>query len=313
MPAATRIAYLGPTGTFSELAVRQLSLAKDAELLVFGAVSEVLASVVSGQAERAVVPIENSVEGGVSATADALATTPGLQIFGEYLVPVTFDLLVKKGSTLEANAVIATHPVAYAQSRSWLQQHFPQHTHIPTASTAGAAQAVAEGSDFDAAVAAPHVAGLYGLEVAGSNIGDNPNAQTRFLEVGAAGKPSARTGSDKTSVVVELPDDRPGGLLEMLEQFATRGVNLSRIESRPIGDRLGRYRFNIDAEGHIDDEAIAEALMGLHRFSPRVVYLGSYPRADKSESVHLGNNSDARYQAARDWVRALGQTGGATD
>lgn len=302
-----KIAYLGPAGTFSELAVRQLSQSADAELSVFGAVSEVLDAVVSGEAERAVVPIENSVEGGVSATADALATTPGLQIFGEYLVPVTFDLLIRKGASLGATPVIATHPVAYAQSRSWLQERYPNHTHIPTASTAGAAQAVAVGADFDAAVAAPHVAQLYDLAVAGSNIGDNPNAQTRFLEVGKSGRPSSRTGSDKTSVVVELPDDRPGGLLEMLEQFATRGVNLSRIESRPIGDRLGRYRFNIDAEGHIDDEAIAEALMGLHRFSPRVVYLGSYPRADKSASVHLGNNSDARYQAAREWVRSLGK------
>lgn len=309
MPAASKIAYLGPAGTFSELAVRQLEHSQRAELLVFGAVSEVLAAVVSGQAERAVVPIENSVEGGVSATADALATTPGLQIFGEYLVPVTFDLLAKRGGNLGSSPVVATHPVAYAQSRSWLQLNYPKHTHIPTASTAGAAQAVAEGSEFDAAVAAPHVASLYGLEVLASNIGDNPDAQTRFLEVGSSGKPSGRTGSDKTSVVVELPDDRPGGLLEMLEQFATRGVNLSRIESRPIGDRLGRYRFNIDAEGHIDDEAIAEALMGLHRFSPRVVYLGSYPRADKSASVHLGNNSDARYQAARNWVRLLGEAG----
>lgn len=309
MPAALRIAYLGPAGTFSELAVRQLSQSDSAELLLFGAVSEALDALVSGAADRAVVPIENSVEGGVSATADALAVTPGLQIYGEYLVPVTFDLLVRRGGNLGASPVIATHPVAYAQSRAWLQQKFPEHTHIPTASTSGAAQSVADGSSFDAAVAAPHVAALYGLEVAGSNIGDNPNAQTRFLEVGVSGKPSPRTGSDKTSVVVELPDDRPGGLLEMLEQFAARGVNLSRIESRPIGDRLGRYRFNIDAEGHIDDEAIAEALMGLHRFSPRLVYLGSYPRADKSESVHLGNNSDARYQAARDWVRALGEAG----
>jgi len=106
-------------------------------------------------------------------------------------------------------------------------------------------------------------------------------------------------------VIVELPDDRPGGLLEMLEQFAARGVNLSRIESRPIGDRFGRYRFNIDAEGHLDDEAIAEALMGLHRFSPKLIFLGSYPRADKTESNHQGNNADDAYQSAKKWLDDL--------
>ena len=102
-----------------------------------------------------------------------------------------------------------------------------------------------------------------------------------------------------------MPNDRPGALLEMLEQFAVRGVNLSRIESRPIGDKLGRYRFNVDAQGHIEDAAIAEALKGLHRFSPRVQYLGSYPRADKEKSVHEGNNSDVQFGDADSWFRSL--------
>jgi prephenate dehydratase len=146
---------------------------------------------------------------------------------------------------------------------------------------------------------------MYGLVTLAGDIGENKNAQTRFLEVGRSAKPTARTGFDKTSVIVELPDDRPGGLLEMLEQFAARGVNLSRIESRPVGDRFGRYRFNIDAQGHIDDQAIAEALMGLHRFSPKVIFLGSYPRADKSESVHEGNNANNAYQSAQDWLDSL--------
>ena len=144
-----------------------------------------------------------------------------------------------------------------------------------------------------------------------STHGDNKHAQTRFIQIGLAGSTVGKsgkpvvTGRDKTSVIVELPSDRPGALLELLEQFATRGVNLSRIESRPIGDRLGRYRFNIDAQGHISDEAVAEALKGLHRFSPNVLFLGSYPRADKQKSVHEGNNSNPEFGAAEAWFKSL--------
>ena len=144
-----------------------------------------------------------------------------------------------------------------------------------------------------------------------SNIGEYDHAQTRFIQIAlhgaTAGNLPEPTGADKTSVIVELPEDRPGALLEMLEQFATRGVNLTRIESRPVGDRLGRYRFNIDAEGHVADAAVAEALKGLHRFSPRVIFLGSYPRADREASVHNGNNSDTAFAAAEIWINELGR------
>jgi prephenate dehydratase len=299
------IAYLGPAGTFTEMAAKQLSGSDSASFLPVGSVREALDAVLSGGADRAVVPIENSLEGGVSATMDALASTSGVQIFGEYLVPVTFDLMASPGTTLDSIDVIYTHPVAYAQSRKWLQEKIPNHSHIPTSSTAAAAKNTVSGSTSDAAIAAPGAAGMYGLITLASDIGENKNAQTRFIEVGRAAKPTARTGFDKTSVIVELPDDRPGGLLEMLEQFAARGVNLSRIESRPVGDRFGRYRFNIDAQGHVDDQAIAEALMGLHRFSPNVIFLGSYPRADKNESVHEGNNANTAYQSAQDWLDSL--------
>jgi len=305
MSAPLKIAYLGPRGTFTEMAALKLPGAETAELMPLGSVADVLDALLQRVADRAVVPIENSIEGGVSATSDALATTAGVQIFGEYLVPVTFDLLVRPGTKLGEIKSVLTHPVAYAQTRSWLSRELPGHSHVPAASTAAAASALAEGANVDAVIAAPGVAEIYNLEVLASDIGQNPEAQTRFVEVGLTAAPPAKTGFDKTSVVVELPDDRPGGLLEMLEQFAARGINLSRIESRPVGDRFGRYRFNIDAEGHLDDEAVAEALMGLHRFSPRVIFLGSYPRADHSESVHLGNNADSDYQAAKEWLEGL--------
>jgi prephenate dehydratase len=305
MSVALRIAYLGPAGTFTEMAAGQLPHADKAQLIPVASVTDALDAILAGTADRAVVPIENSIEGGVTATADALANTPGVQIYGEYLVPVRFDLMAKPGTKLAAVSDILTHPVAYAQSRKWLEQNLSTHSHIPAASTAAAAKALAAGAGADAVIAATAAAELYGLEVLASDIGENKEAQTRFIELGRSGKPAAKTGSDKTSVVVELPGDKPGGLLEMLEQFAARGVNLSRIESRPVGDKFGRYRFNIDAQGHIEDEAIAEALMGLHRFSPKVIFLGSYPRADKSESVHLGNNENSDYQSAKSWLDQL--------
>jgi len=303
MPKALKIAYLGPAGTFTEQAARQLGA--DSELLPVASVTDAMDAVISGKADRAVVPIENSIEGGVSATSDALAVMSGVQIFGEYIVPVRFDLLVKPGKKLSDIKDVLTHPVAYAQSRKWLEQNFSSHTHIPAASTAAAAKALADGAAADAVIAATGAAKLYGLEILASDIGENKEAQTRFIEIGKSAKPQPKTGADKTSVIVELPHDRPGGLLEMLEQFAARGVNLSRIESRPVGDRFGRYRFNIDAEGHIEDEAIAEALMGLHRFSPKVIFLGSYAKADKSASEHQGNNTNTSYHAARKWLDDL--------
>jgi prephenate dehydratase len=298
-----KVAYLGPAGTFTELAARQLG--KDAELVPVASVTEAMDHVVAGLVDRAVVPIENSIEGGVSATSDALAQMAGVQIYGEYLVPVKFDLMVRPGTKLSEIKEVLTHPVAYAQSRKWLEANLPGHTHIPAASTASAAKSLAGGKLADAVIAANGASKIYNLEILASDIGENKEAQTRFIEIGRAGKPQPKTGSDKTSVIVELPDDRPGGLLEMLEQFAARGVNLSRIESRPVGDRFGRYRFNIDAEGHLEDEAIAEALMGLHRFSPKVIFLGSYAKADNSASEHQGNNTNTSYHAAKKWLDEL--------
>jgi prephenate dehydratase len=268
-------------------------------------VADALADVLAGRAIRAIVPVESSVEGGVSATLDALATTAGLRIYAEYLVPVNFNLVVRPGTKLADVKTIAAHPVAYAQTRKWLAANIKGHKHLLATSNAAAAADLFENDRIDAAVSTPNIADHYAVKVLAKNIADTKHAQTRFIEVGKPAGTPKRTGSDKTSIIVELPTDRPGALLEMLEQFAARGVNLSRIESRPIGDRLGRYRFNIDAQGHIDDAAVAEALMGLHRFSPKIVYLGSYPRADKQKSEHEGNNSNVEFGSAEAWLKAI--------
>jgi prephenate dehydratase len=297
--------YLGPIGTFTELALAQVAEAKGANWHPVSHVQEAIDDVIAGRAFRAIIPVENSVEGGVSATSDALAVNPNIRIYGEYLVPVTFDLVARPGTALSDVRIVATHPVAYAQTRNWLSKNLKKHTHLPATSTAAAAAALLDSDSADAAIAASTITKHYKLKVLAKNIGDNKNAQTRFLQIGLANATPKATGKDKTSVIVELPTDRPGTLLEMLEQFAVRGVNLSRIESRPIGDQLGRYRFNIDIEGHIDDAPVADALKGLHRFSPKVIYLGSYPRADKKKSVHEGNNTNASFAAAEKWLAKL--------
>ena len=308
--------YLGPIGTFTELALAQVPEAAGAIWRAVSHVQDAIDDVLAGTSIGAVIPVENSIEGGVSATLDALAADAKIRIVGEYLVPVTFDLVARPGTKLNEVHTVATHPVAYAQTRKWLLANLPGHAHLPATSTAAAAadlvldlDGLGKPGNADAAVSAPSIIRHYPVEVLATNIGEYEHAQTRFIQIALQGSPAgnlpAATGADKTSVIVELPEDRPGALLEMLEQFATRGVNLTRIESRPIGDRLGRYRFNIDAEGHVADSAVAEALKGLHRFSPRVIFLGSYPRADREASVHTGNNSDGAFAAAEVWLTDL--------
>jgi prephenate dehydratase len=304
-PANASYAFLGPAGTFTEIALSQIKQAKGAKQVPVNHVADAIELVLSRQVTRAVVPVENSIEGGVSATLDALAGTELIRIYGEYLVPVTFNLVARPGTKLSNVKTVATHPVAYAQSRKWLLDKLPGHVHLPTTSTASAAKGLLDSSYADAAIAAPAITNHFKLVTLAKNIGENKQAQTRFIQIGLAGDLPKPTGADKTSVIVELPTDRPGSLLEMLEQFATRGVNLTRIESRPIGDRLGRYRFNIDAEGHVLDDSVGEALAGLHRFSPKVSFLGSYPRADKQQTAPSGNNSNGQYGEAKKWLDAI--------
>jgi len=242
----------------------------------------------------------------VSTAQDALATMPGLRIVGEYLVPVDFVLVARPGTRLEDVTLVAAHPVAYAQCLQWLTASLPAHAHLPAASNIASAVGLLDGtSDADAAIAAPGIAEHHEVEVLASGIGDNPNAVTRFVLVAKATPPPPPTGADKTSLIAELPDDHPGALLEMLEQFATRGINLSLLASRPIGDALGRYRFVIDADGHVEDERMADALLGLRRFSPKVIYLGSYPRADRQIVHYPERYADDVFVEARDWLRGL--------
>jgi len=303
-PAET-YSYLGPAGTFTWVALGQVKDAEGKAWRSVNNVGEALDDVVTGRSTAAMIAIENSVEGGVSATQDALASIPGLRIVGEYLVPVDFVLVARPGTALADVRVVAAHPVAYAQCHLWLDRELPAHEHLPATSNVAAATQLLNGSPADAAVAPPGIDAEHPLEVLAERIGDNPSAVTRFVLVSATRGIPERTGADKTSVIVELPDDVPGGLMELLEQFATRGINLSLLQSRPIGDALGRYRFVIDLDGHIHDERVADALLGLKRFSPRVIFLGSYPRADRQAVHYVSRYGDEVFIEARDWLRGL--------
>ncbi|MFP7761991.1 prephenate dehydratase [Marisediminicola sp. LYQ134] len=297
--------YLGPAGTFTEAALAQVPEAAGKPWRSVNNVGEALDDVVSGRSVAAMIAIENSVEGGVSATQDALARIPDLRIIGEYLVPVNFVLVARPGTTLDDVTVVNAHPVAYAQCHLWLDATLPTHGHIPATSNVAAASSLFDSDLADAAIAPPTITKHHDLVVLAENIGDNPHAVTRFVLVSRTVSTPPSTGADKTSIIAELPDDRAGALLEMLEQFATRGVNMSLLESRPIGDALGRYRFVIDLDGHILDERVADALLGLKRFSPSVIFLGSYPRADKAEIEVTERYGDAAFVEARDWLRGL--------
>jgi prephenate dehydratase len=303
-----RYAYLGPAGTFTEAALRQVAAPEEAEYLPQVDVVAAIEAVRSGAADFAVVAIENSVEGGVTATLDTLATGAPLVLLREMLVPVTFVLAARAGTTLADVRRISAHPHAWAQCRRWLNTHLPQVVHVPATSNTAPAALLAgtdEQLSFEAALVPPPALAHYGLAALAEHVSDNESAVTRFVVVGNPGDVPPPTGADKTTLVVHLASDKAGALLEMLEQFAARGVNLSRIESRPIGDSLGRYSFSIDAIGHVAEARMAEALMGLHRVCPQVRFLGSYPSAVSTPAEVQVGTTDGEFADARRWVTAL--------
>ncbi|MDR1266108.1 MAG: prephenate dehydratase [Propionibacteriaceae bacterium] len=298
------LGYFGPEGSFTHQAL--LSLGPDEPTTPFGSVGATLEAVRSGRARAGLVPIENSVEGGVSATLDDLAAGKPLVITAEVLLPVQFGLYVRPGVGLDQVRRIITHPHAHAQTRGWLEARLPEAVVVEEGSTAAAAAEVARPqSDFDAAVCAEVAGRLYGLEAAAQDIADNDGAVTRFVLVSRPAPPPAPTGHDKTSLILHLREDHPGTLMQTLEQFSLRGVNLCRIESRPAKDRIGNYYFAVDAEGHLRDARLAEALAGLHRTCKRVDYLGSYPRADRTEPVVRAGFRDSDFAKAAAWLDGL--------
>ncbi len=299
--------YLGPAGTYAEAALLAAASTDSAELVPFATVPAALAAVRGGEVDAAMIPLENSVEGAVAAAVDGLAVGDrSLVIAQEIRLPVTFCLASVAGRELAQVRKVAAHPHAEAQTRAWLATHMPQATVVPAASNAAAAiDVVEEQPHAEAAVTSPFAAEVYGLEVLAEDIGDTAGAETRFVLVRPAGPPPAPTGADTTTLALFMGDDHPGALLEILTEFAVRGINLTRIESRPTGGRLGSYFFSVDAEGHLLDERMGEALMGLRRVCQDVRYLGSYARSDGATPTLTRRVRDEDYTSARQWLRGL--------
>jgi prephenate dehydratase len=306
--APTRFAYLGPEGTFAEAALVGLAAAGGlpAALPEGGArpessVAAALAAVRSGACRAALVPMENSVEGSVPATMDGLVDGDPLVITREVFLEVGFVLAVRPGTALADVRTVASHPHALAQCRSRVAGLVPGADVVPTGSTADAARRVAEG-EYDAAVCAAIAAERYRLDPLVTDLADHPGAVTRFVLVERPGPLPEPTGADKTTVTAVVAD-RTGALLDLLAEFAVRGISLTRIESRPTRERLGVYSFSIDCEGHVADARVGDALAALHRLCAEVRFLGSYPRADAHPGKPVEQRvGDAAFARAQEWL-----------
>ena len=297
------VAFLGPEGTFTSEAAALA--APDARREPLPAIPDVFAAVRQGRVDCGVVPIENLIEGSVNLTLDELAFgDDGVFISGELVVPVSMSLLARPGTGLEDVAQVSSHPHALAQCRGWLEAKLPGAERVAAASTAEAVRAIAEdGRVASAAIGTPSAAELYGLQVLANDIHDRAGNATRFVVLSRRLRP--RSGADKTSLVVFFGEDRAGLLLRVLDELALRGINLSKIESRPMKTNLGEYCILLDCEGHPADARLSEALRNIHRHVAGLKILGAYQRADGRAVVAESAESDASDAAARDWMPEL--------
>lgn len=302
---ASRVAFLGPRGTFTEEALRTQPDLAAATLLPLPSFVEVLTAVSEGDAEFGLVALENSIEGTVSVAIDQLAFDRDLLISRELVLPITQNLIARPGTKLEDIRRVVSFPHALAQCRAWIGEHLPGVVELAATSTADAVRQVADADDPTiAAVANGLAAEIYHLELVATDIEDHPDNATRFVLVAppSAGIPPP-TGHDKTSIVCFQPDDRPGSLHGILGQFSARDINLVKLESRPTKQALGEYCFVIDFEGHIADEVVADALRNLHATLRWVKYLGSYPVAGDHEEMR--SHVQAAWGAADKWIADL--------
>ena len=270
------IGYLGPRGTFSQEAAKQYILDKEGfDLREFNTIPDLMSIVQKGEIYGAVVPIENSIEGAVNETMDMLSSEEELKIVGEVVVRIKENLLVKKGTKIKDIKTIISHPQPIGQCRKYIQQTFPEADISFVYSTASAAEAVANGNGDMAAIGSIAASEVYDLEIFATDIQDSRSNLTRFVVVSKEyGK---RTGIDKTSIVFST-EDKPGSLYRVLDIFNLWDINMTRIESRPAKNKLGKYVFFVDIIGHWEDEDIKDALTMIERKSSYLKVLGSYPQ-----------------------------------
>ncbi|HEX6228870.1 MAG TPA: prephenate dehydratase [Solirubrobacterales bacterium] len=274
-----RIAFLGPAGTFTEDALREALAGREIDPLRTPTVHDAILAVERGEAERAFVPFENSIEGSVRSTLDTLAfDTEKVTIAGEHDFTVRAHLIARPGVELERVEAVLSHPQPLAQCARFLRDQLPDAERRSVSSTAAAVRMVSESARPWAAIGARSAAQLYGCEIIREGVEDEADNVTRFVWIAPEGTAIEGEGPWKTSLVFsELGEDHPGALVEALKEFSDREVNLSRIESRPLRLGLGRYMFFCDAEGALHDAPIAEAIDALRTKAESVRILGSYP------------------------------------
>ena len=273
--AVVRVAYLGPPGTFGEEAARRC--APGADFLPYPTHGAVARAVESGEAETGVMAIENSLNGSVAETLDILIHETALKIQAELLVPVVHNLVVAPGTALDQIDLIYSHPQALAQCRAFLEGHCPEAHQAASLSTAEAVERAVE-RPRAAAIATARAASLYGAEILAESIQDQENNATRFVVIGT-GEPEP-CGRDRTSIAFEFAGDRAGLLTAALSEFSSRGINCTKMESRPTRATFGEYIFLIDFEGHAHDPQCAAALDGLRGMTSMLKVFGSYPQAE---------------------------------
>lgn len=301
---ARRIAFLGPEGTFSEQALLTQSDYAEMELVACRSIPDVLRATSDGAVDVGFVPIENAIEGSVNVTLDALIFDHDLKMQREVVIPIVMCLLAPPGVTLGDVESVVSIPVATAQCRGFLAEHLPGVDELAANSTAEAARIVADEADGRTAAIGTSLAGkVHGLEVLADDIEDHVENETRFVALTRSGIP-APTGHDKTSIVVFQKADVPGSLLTILQEFAARGINLTRLESRPTKRGLGDYCFIIDLEGHVGDELVADALRDLKSKNEDVLFLGSYHAAGDN-GPEVRRDAEVAWRDADAWLDAL--------
>jgi prephenate dehydratase len=300
----TRIAFLGPPGTFTEEALFTQADLAAAELVALRTMPEVLASTADGGVDYGFVAIENSIDGTVHESMDGLVFEHDLLIQREVVIPVRLNLVGPPGMSLADVRRVVSFPKAIAQCRGFLASSLADAEVVAANSTAEAVQEVAERQPPGTAAVGPSLAAkLYGLDVLAADIEDHPDNETRFVLLAPSGIP-APTGHDKTSIVCFQQSDHPGSLHSILGQFSARAINLTKLESRPTKKGLGDYCFIIDLEGHVADEVIADCLRDLHAQLPMLKFLGSYPAAGEHGAA-IRRDADAAWRAADEWVALL--------
>ncbi len=303
-PPATTVAYFGPAATFTQEALlTQADLAR-ADLTSLGSIQGVLDAVAGEEFDLGFVPIENGIEGTVSATIDGLIHDVDLHIQREVVMDIHLHLMVRPGSGLADIRSVSSYPHALAQCQKYLARELPKAEQRAANSTADAARLLGEAGSADEAAIAPRLAAeRYGLTIIAEDVEDHPDNQTRFVLVAKTLIPKP-TGHDKTSIVCFQRADHPGSLHGILGQFAARNINLTKLESRPTKQGLGDYCFVIDLSGHLGDEVVADCLRDLHAGLAGVKFLGSYPAAGE-HGPEQRRQADAAWQAADEWLGGL--------